>query len=245
MSTFPLFETPSINNISVIYWKDYINYCLNENNSDGRSSNISKLLYKLRSKDVLGPRCSKNWYKSIPIVELIPQEFKLDGIECRNYDLKALHSLKKIDVPSGFGTSMSLHDFCQPCSDDISMNDSLILNLDHESISNDEESIDSILNQMYTENINTGNVGGVKKPFINVYANLNPIFKELVSHLQENGSDETISRIKAFLSKELSNIRAGYNLKDNKKHPVGNMISFSCNYVKRRKPHGTNYFTKK
>ena len=76
----------------------------------------------------------------------------------------------------------------------------------------------------------------------NAYSELNPIFKELVSHLQENGSIETIHKIKKYLSSELNSIKQTYNKKEtNARHNVGKFVSSNSNYAKKRKTYGTSY----
>ena len=68
-----------------------------------------------------------------------------------------------------------------------------------------------------------------------------PIFKELVSHLQ-NHNRHHIDRVKSLLIQELNVIK---KLEvDDSTSPVGKLVSSSSKFVKKRKSHGTNYYRK-
>ena len=109
LDTFPKYNMPSANDVSVIYWKAYSLYCYNHNNKDEKSIKLGQLLADLRDKDILGPSCPKKFYKSFEICKHIETTFVQSQIECRNYDVNALNTeLYVLNVPSGYGVSISL-----------------------------------------------------------------------------------------------------------------------------------------
>ena len=93
LDTFPKYKEPSINDVSVIYWKAYSQYCFNDKNDDEKSSKVGKLLANLRDNDILGPSCPRNFYKSIKICNELEDKFNPSRIECRNYDIGTLCAL--------------------------------------------------------------------------------------------------------------------------------------------------------
>ena len=75
----------------------------------------------------------------------------------------------------------------------------------------------------------------------NAYGELIPIFKELISHLQNNDQYH-INKVKTLLMRELNDLKKLESRDTNE--PKGRLVSSNSNFVKRRKTHGTNYYRK-
>ena len=219
LDSFPKYKEPSINDVSVIYWKAYSQYCYPINsNSDEKSLKVGKLLANLRNKDILGPSCPSSCYKSIPICDNTESSFNLSKIECRNYDIQLLNHSDSINVPSGYGLSMSLSQ-----------------NPDYEGfcISNEELLDDDCESEIDSQSV-------MHK--VNAYAELNPIFKELVQHMHETCD---VIRVKSYLTSQLNLLKQKVNCNTKEQNtPSGTFVSCHANHVKRRKTHGTKYYSK-
>ena len=227
LDTMPKYKQPSINDVSVIYWKAYSLYCYNDDNNDEKSLKLGQLLADLRSKDIKGPTCPKSWYKSIPICTILNPTYIQKGIVCRNYNTEEVNKLKCVlNIPSGYGVSMSL-------SQDY---ENSICETPFEYSFAENSKSDHIDRELSKKN--------TKK---NVYAELFPIFKELVQHMQ-SGDQTDVARVKAMLTSELNHakVRHVVNTKTTitSNTPTGKFISCHKDHVKRRKTHGTNYYKK-
>ena len=227
LDSLPKYKQPSINDVSVIYWKAYSLYCYNGYNKDEKSLKLGQLLADLRSKDIEGPSCPTSWYKCIPICTKLDNVFIQNGIECRNYDTNDVNDIQNVlNIPSGYGVSMSLSQ-------------------------GNEEYFETQIENCFTMNseschVNTDSFKTLAK--MNVYAELFPIFKELVQFMESVGDKSYVAKFKSVLTTELNNAKARY--KDLKKKssissaPSGKFISCHQNHIKRRKTHGTNYYRK-
>ena len=233
LDTFDGYTLPQISDVSVIYWTQYRSYCYSTKCHDDRAHHIANILKKMRSNDVLGPSCSRSLFQNVPIVRTIPNMFVNNALSCRNYDVEQLFHRKVLNVPSGYGMSFSL-----------TQNVDYDYNFNHQSksCSDDQDSTSSneLVNEMFVNNSN-GVEENTPLKKRKAYKELNPIFSELIKHLTESGSEESLDRVKGFLKKELNDI---VHAENRAKTPKGSLVSSSSNFVKRRKTHGTKYFQK-
>ena len=231
LDSFPSYKEPSVNDCSVIYWKIYAMY--GRINSDNISiKRLSNMLQKLRDNDVLGPSCPKSFYENIPVCTELPERFRtrnLNELNCLNYNIKHVLPLKHYNVyaPAGYGVSMSL-----------SQND----------IDTDEtHELKDDINQSFNENLNqreeclNNNFMKTLRTKKDAYGELIPVFKELVSHLQNNDISH-MNRVKSLLMRELNDMKK-LEVSDINT-PKGNIVSSTSNFVKKRKTHGTKYYRK-
>ena len=237
LSSFPNYKEPRPHDVSVIYWKLYGHYA-------GRKSNntITKKLIQqiqtLRENDIAGPSYSESLYlNDTKICSKIPPEFQnYNVIECRNYDIREYMEHKQmLYTPSGYGISMSI--IKEKSDIDSEEEKSIYRNVNVEDKVNDDFDKNAMIME---QNLLNNSIPSKK----NAYGELNPIFKELVSHLQ-NKSQTDINRVKTLLISELNKIQNTYNASDiTKVSHKGTFVSSHANYVKKRKTHGTDYYRK-
>ena len=112
--------------------------------------------------------------------------------------------------------------------------------LDNESILS-ENSID--LNQNFINNTTTLDIIDNRKKR-NVYGLLKPVFDELVSWLQETGTNDEVNNIQCLMKDELNKLKSKHIHQKNNgnKKRVGTMISSTKGYSKRKKTHGTFHY---
>ena len=72
---------------------------------------------------------------------------------------------------------------------------------------------------------------------------MNP-FKELLGHLDNEPDISHHNRISDFITKEISLLKESHNERVNISHPIGTNISCNVPSTKRKKTHGTDYFSK-
>ena len=72
---------------------------------------------------------------------------------------------------------------------------------------------------------------------------MNP-FKELLSHLDNEPDIPHHNRISDFINKEILLLKKRHNERVNVSHPIGTNISCNVPSTKRKKTHGTDYFSK-
>ena len=200
-----------------MYWKHYALYCNNDKIKCSHSKKLGNLLSQLRENDISGPSCNTKLYEGLPIQNNIPSEFICRNVvRCSNYRID-----KKIDpiiqhIPPGYGVSMS-----------ISQED----NCDMDKVTN-----------LVSNNGVIPTVGVTPlRTKRNAYAELVPIFKELVQHLQNNDSSH-LDRVQSLLRRELNIVKKVED--EGTKFPKGTFVSSSSNFVKKRKTHGTKYYRK-
>lgn len=224
MSSFPNYTEPSHMDVSVMYWKEYMHYTFNNDSvmHTNNQSEIGQLFGMLRNNDIHGPSCKQSLYCNIPIItnNEVLSKFNQDIISCSNYDLTELGQFHGMDIPSGFGVSMSQ-------------------NYESEDDSSNQENILSNLNNMFSLNASSSLREHEKNSIVSnsfhVHSELNPLFKTLVSHLQENGDEETIVSVKDFLREKINEMEQ--TLPSSKK-TKGKFVSSNSQYLKRRKTHG-------
>ena len=233
-ATFTDYKEPSHYDISVIYWKQYMHYCYNNQctKSDKDSRDLCKLLEHLRKNDIKGPSCPRSLYESLPVVKTIPVEFNDSIIRCNNYNINELQNLEIMNIPSGYGMTMSQNSIIEIDETSTCENNSdqcnILMNLNN------------TFNSNALEFMNTHEENCMRTSSFNVYSELNPLFKTLVSHLQEHGDEESISSVKGFLRNALNEIQV--KKQKTARSENGSLISSNMNYIKRRKTHGTNHF---
>ena len=171
MSTLNGYKGPKLRDVSVTYWKQYRLYCyaIETNKEDDRSNHMSNLLKDLRKNDITGPTCSRSLFSDIPMVSEIPSDFYHKGIQCRNYDINELAENNIINVPSGYGLSMSLRD--DNCDDSDSSRCTDLIR-DHETINNSLDHLfsDASNSSSLNDTVHTTNM---KRKAYNI---LNPVF---------------------------------------------------------------------
>ena len=247
-STFPKYKEPSHKDVSVIYWKQYMHYAYNADNSNTNSLEIGDMLLSLRHNDIAGPYCSKSYYNDLWIDSHIPEKFILKQMQCRNHDISMLCEHALMYVPSGYGVTMS-----QSLSQDsgrIDNNTELYVNDNSNNSCSEDELVimhdptedvclQALDNSFQNNMLRVNN--GINIQNHDVYRFSMPIAKEIISHLQEKGNQSEIKEFNSLLSNFLNKVKDTNKPESKNEAPSGNLVSSNSNYVKRRKTHGTKY----
>ena len=134
-ASFPKYKYPTHNDVSVIYWKQYMHYAYNSSNSYTFSNDVADMLLLLRNNNILGPTCPEDYYKDSFTPSTVPNTFVLKEITCRNHDISNLSNHQLLYVPSGYGVSMSQSLLSQESNMDTILNEKIDCN--HSISSND------------------------------------------------------------------------------------------------------------
>ena len=85
----PHWEYPSHRDVSVLWWKAYLQSAIQTNSTEQDNSNtIDKMLRKLQEEEIVGINISNSWLEIIPVHDgELPEEFKNDNniVKCLNY----------------------------------------------------------------------------------------------------------------------------------------------------------------
>ena len=195
--------------MSVRYWKSYLYYCYN--NIDICSKEHKKQFLTLRNNDIKGPSCNMDFLSDYSNIDNNnTTNRRINILSCRNYDVNFLNNCKVINIPSGYGTSMS-QTMSQDDISDIYLNS--IFEKSHYHIDN-EQNIDD------------------------PYCQLKPIFTEICNHLKEYGLTDEKESFANDLKEMLHQIKLRKNGSQKNQKRTGTFVSSSSNYVKKRKTHG-------
>ena len=203
LSSFPLYDEPSHTDVSVRYWRSFIFHANLNNNVSSEHAQVSKLMKHLQQHDVPGPSCEMDILHSTEINPVLDSKFKISQPCCVNYDLESIPQITT--NTSGKGLSIDVF-------------------TDNNTVTEYHISVNDVLNDQFAINASLFNNARSLPRQREVWKQLSPVFKEMVSILEQEGSFDRLTEIKQFMTNVVTETKQKI-MDNNPKHLQGRYIS--------------------
>lgn len=232
LSSFIGYEQPTHHDLILRYWKDYNYYVslpIKKTNEKRYIKQMQTMFECSRDMETNGPYIENPlMYKDLPIEEELPPRFILPDPYCLNYNIGYICQNRErlsqfSEIPIGTIVAHSQNHDSDSSNASFEFNQNELLFEDY-----------SI---KYNNRCNPN--PDIKKS----WELMNP-FKELLGHLDNEPDISHHNRISDFITKEISLLKESHNERVNVSHPIGTNISCNVPSTKRKKTHGTDYFSK-
>ena len=179
LSSFPDYDEPSHKDVSVRYWRSFIFHANLNNNMSSEHKQVSKLMKHLQQHDVVGPSCELELLHSTEIDPVLKSQFDISQPCCVNYNLDTIPYSKT-----------------NTCGEGLSID---VFN-DNNTVTEFHVTVTDVLNDQFEINAASFNNARALPRQREVWKQLSPVFKEMVSILEHESSFDRLSEIKQYMT---------------------------------------------